>query len=246
MTPWEVSVPFTLTVDYELPQTPVFSPVLVSIFCWPKSVLLPLYSYHITSCLWMAAHSPALRSTFQAIGRRGKKGMTFPFKETSQKSPSSTYISLAIAWSQDYQLAVGTGGKEKLCLSKNWDSSRVATCNTCDHTASYSTFFLCKLILISVFMHTGPMYSFLILLTYKCTAWAGYLASICFSFLIQVRLVVCRPTLGPQLEHRDGEHSLLLFCQAWAAGTGPWHLCCHFVLCSSPPPGAVSTAVKNG
>lgn len=50
------SAPFTLTVDYELPQTPVFSPVLVSFFCWPKSVLLPLYSYHITSCLWMAAH----------------------------------------------------------------------------------------------------------------------------------------------------------------------------------------------
>ena len=73
------SAPFTLTVDYELPQTPVFSPVLVSFFCWPKSVLPPLYSYHITSCLWMAAHSPALRSTFQAIGRRGRKGLTFLF-----------------------------------------------------------------------------------------------------------------------------------------------------------------------
>lgn len=68
------------TVDYELPQTPVFSPALVAFSCWPKSVLLPLYSYHITSCLWMAAHSPALRSTFQAMSEEGEKGPDLPFK----------------------------------------------------------------------------------------------------------------------------------------------------------------------
>ena len=48
MTPWEVSVPFTLIVDYDLPQTPVFSSVLVSFSCWPKSVILPLYSLTIS------------------------------------------------------------------------------------------------------------------------------------------------------------------------------------------------------
>ena len=94
-----------------------------------------------------------------------------------------------------------------MCLSKNWDSSRLAICNTCDHTTSYRTYssltFFSLQIFISVFMHIGHMYSFLTLLAYKYTAWAGYLGSICFSFLIQVRLVVCRPTLGPQLEHRD-------------------------------------------
>ena len=87
-------------------------------------------------------------------------------------------------------------------------------------------------------MHTGYMDSFLTaVFTYKHTTWAGFLASVCFSFLIQVRLVVWGPTLGPQLEHRDWEPPLLLLHQAGTEETGYCHLLCHFVLCPSLPVG---------
>ena len=49
MTPWEVSVPFTFTVDYGTTLTTVFSPILVSIFCWPSSLF---------SCLSILPVSP--------------------------------------------------------------------------------------------------------------------------------------------------------------------------------------------
>lgn len=52
MTPWEVSVPFTLTVDYGTALNPSLLFYTDKLFLLAQqSVLLPLHSYHITSCL---------------------------------------------------------------------------------------------------------------------------------------------------------------------------------------------------
>lgn len=110
---------------------------LLAQVCSPASLFLPYHLLPLDGCSFSSpqVYIPGHR-------KKGKKGPDLPFLVDFPEIPlnSSAYVSLAITWSQDYQLAVETGGKEKLCLSKNWDSSRVATCNTCDHTTSYSTY----------------------------------------------------------------------------------------------------------